>query len=318
MRQTIKPSSPAVAWDAQALYDKAVRYMQQAQGIEIDQWDYGLWSSLALELLARAALANIHPALLAEPDKSGSNLVSALGFAPIEKKFSPKSIALSEVFKRLGAMLPDFLPEHESFGSQHTSYRNTELHSGELGFDGVKGSSWQPRFYQTCAILLRSMELTLQDFVGADEAKAAEAIMAAAADESAKAVRGDVEAHRKVWHAKPDGERVTLSGQAQLWATRQAGHRVKCPACGSDALVIGSPVSAPSRKLEKDEIIERQEHLPNLFECVACGLKITGLSRLAVVDLADRYIKTETYDAADFYALERDEYLGYEDDNNEY
>ncbi|MFB0493684.1 hypothetical protein ABIE45_006340 [Methylobacterium sp. OAE515] len=36
--------------------------------------------------------------------------MSALGFEPIEKKYSPKSIQLSEIFRRLGAMLPDFHP----------------------------------------------------------------------------------------------------------------------------------------------------------------------------------------------------------------
>jgi hypothetical protein len=291
--------------------------MQQAQGLDSDAWDYGLWSSLSLELLARAALANVHPALLAEPDRAGANLVSALGFEPIVKRFSPRSIGVSEVFTRLVAMLPEFTTEHEGFGNLHTGRRNAELHSGEMGFDGVKGSSWQPRFYQTCAVLLSSMGLTLEEFVGADEAMAADAIMAASADESAKAVKGDVEAHGKVWQVKGDDERATLAAQAEVWATRQAGHRVHCPACGSNALVTGGPVSAPVRKLEEDEIVEKQEYLPGHFECIACGLKINGLSRLAVVGLADRYTNTQVYDAAEYYAQNEDEWAGYEEDNNE-
>ena len=161
------------------------------------------------------------------------------------------------------------------------------------------------------------MGLSLEEFVGADEAKAAEVIMAAAADESAKAVKGDVEAHAKVWQAKGDDERATLAAQAEVWATRQTGHRVQCPACGANALVTGGPVSAPVRKLEEDEIVEKQEYLPSHFECIACGLKINGLSRLAVVGLADRYTNTQVYDAAEYYAEREDEWAGYEDDNNE-
>lgn len=317
MKQTVEPSVLAATWDPQALYDKAERYIQQVHGLDSDEWDHALWSSLALELLARAALANIHPALLAEPDKAGSNLVSALGFEPIEKKFSPRSIAVAEVFRRLAAMLPDFSAEHEGFGLQFTGRRNAELHSGETAFDGWKGSSWQPRFYQTCAALLSSMGLTLEEFVGADEAKVAESLMAVAADESAKAVKGDVEAHSKVWQAKGADERALLLAQAELWATRQSGHRVQCPACGSPALVIGAPVSAPVRKLNDDEIVERQEYLPGHFECIACGLKIGGLSRLAVVGLADRYTSTQVYDAAEYYTQSQDEWDGYEEDNNE-
>lgn len=317
MRQIIKPGALTQAWSAQALYDKSERYIQQAQGLNKDGWDYALWTSLSLELLARAALANVHPAFLAEPDKAGSNLASALGYPPFEKKFAPKSITASEVFKRLTALLPEFHEENESFGIQHTGRRNVELHSGELAFDGLKGATWQPKFYQTCKVLLASMDKALDEFVGADEAKAAEAVMAAAVDESAKAVQGDVEAHRKVWESKDEKEREKLTAQAGLWASRQAGHRVVCPACASDALVVGGPIAPATRKLEDDIITERQEYLPTHFECVACGLKINGLSRLAVVGLADRYVNTQEYDAAEFYAPPPDEWDGYEDDNNE-
>jgi hypothetical protein len=315
----IKPGALASAWEAQALYDKAERYIQQAQALNKDGWDYALWTSLSLELLARAALSNVHPALLAEQDRdrSAANLISALGFPSFESSSAPKSITVSEVFNRLAALLPNFHKENASFGTQHTGRRNAELHSGEPAFDGLKTATWQPKFYQTCKILLESMGKTLEEFVGADEAKAAEAVMAAAADESAKAVKGDVAAHQKVWESKDTKERKTLTAQALLWARRSAGHRVRCPACKSAALVSGEAVTEPTQKLENDTITERQEYLPTHLECVACGLKVNGLSRLAVVDLADRYVNTKHYDAAEYYATQQDEWYGYEEDNNE-
>jgi hypothetical protein len=314
--KSISPGATPASFDPDALYLKANRYIQQMDAFDSDDWEYALWSSLALEFLARAALANVSPALVADTDRSWSSLFHALGFTPTEERFAPKSITVSEAFKRLTAILPDFAKEHESFGVQHTGRRNAELHSGELAFDGVKGSSWQPRFYQTCEILLVSMGATLKDFLGVDEANVANQVIAAAIDESAKAVKGDVEAHKKVWLAKPDAERKRLTPQASIWATRHAGHRVDCPACASQALVFGEPVSAPQQRLSDGEITETQEFLPNQFECVACGFKISGLSRLAVVGLSDRYKKTQFYDAAEYYAPE-DEYYGYEDDNNE-
>lgn len=281
-----------------------------------DDWEYALWASLSLEFLARAALANVSPALLADTEKSWSSLYHSLGFTPTEERFAPKSIAISEVFRRLTSTLPEFTKELESFGIQHTGRRNAELHSGELAFDGVKGSVWQPRFYQTCQVLLKSMGMTLRDYVGEDEAEVAKKLIAAAADDSAKAVKGEVEAHKKVWLAKGPKDRETSAGSASVWATRHAGHRVDCPACESRALVTGEPVSAPVQRLSEGEITETQEYLPNQFECVACGLKIAGLSRLAVVGLGDRYKKTQVYDAAEYYAPD-DEHHGYEDDNNE-
>lgn len=313
----IKPGALASVWEAQALYDKAERYIQQAQALNKDGWDYALWTSLSMELLARAALSNVHPALLAEQDKSGGNLISALGFPLFESGSAPKSIAISEVFNRLVVLLPEFHKENASFGTLHTGRRNAELHSGELAFDGLKSATWQPKFYQTCQVLLESMGKTLEEFVGADEAKAAEAVMAAAADESAKAVKGDVAAHQKVWEGKEEKERETLTAQALLWASRQAGHRVTCPACNSASLVSGEPVAPATQTLEDDIIAERQEHLPTHFECVACGLKINGLSLLAAVDLADRYVNTKHHEAAEYYATQQDEWYGYEEDNNE-
>jgi hypothetical protein len=316
LKKTITPAATPATWDPDALYLKAERYVQHMSALDSDAWEYALWSSLSLEFLARAALANVSPALLAETDKSWSSLYHALGFTPTEEKFAPKSIAISEVFKRLSAVLPEFAKEHESFGIQHTGRRNAELHSGELGFDGIKGSTWQPRLYQTCEILLASMGMTLKDFVGEDEAEVAKKLIAAAADDSAKAVKGEVEAHKKVWLAKTEKERSTLGTQAAVWATRQAGHRVDCPSCASQALVVGEPVSVPTQRLNDGEITETQEYLPNQFECIGCGLKIVGLSRLTVVGLSDRYKKTLVYDAAEYYAPE-DDYSGYEEDNNE-
>jgi hypothetical protein len=313
----IKSEALAPAWDAQALYDKAERYIQQAQALNKDGWDYALWTSLSMELLARAALSNVHPALLAEHDKAGTNLKSALGLPSIKSNIAPKSIAISEVFNRLADLLPEFHKENANFVDLHIGRRNAELHSGEVPFDGLKSATWQPKFYQTCKVLLESMGKTLEEFVGEDEAKAAEAVMATTADDSAKAVKGDVVAHHKVWEAKDEKEQETLTAQALLWANRQAGHRVLCPACNSAALVSGEPVAPATQKLEDDIIVERQEYLPTHFECVACGLKINGLSRLAAVDRADRYVNTKYHDAAEYYAAQQDDWYGYEEDNNE-
>jgi hypothetical protein len=316
LKKTVIPGPTPTSWDPEALYLKAERYVQNMSSLNSDQWEYALWSGFALEFLARSALANVSPALLADTDKSWASLYHSLGFTPTEEKFSPRSIAISEVFKRLTVVLPDFTKEHETFGILHTGRRNSELHSGEAAFDGVKGSAWQPRFYQMCEVLLASLGMKLADFVGETEAKVAARLIAAAADDSAKAIKGEVDAHRRVWLAKDEKARSALVAQASVWATRYIGHRVQCPACESQAIVVGEPVSAPIQRLSDDEITETQEYLPNQFECVACGLKIAGLSGLTVVGLGDRYKKTNVYDAAQYYAPE-DDYGRYEEDNNE-
>ena len=80
MRKTITPGPTPPSWDPEALYLKAERYVQHMSALDSDDWEYALWSSLSLEFLARAALANVSPALLADTDKSWSSLHHALGF----------------------------------------------------------------------------------------------------------------------------------------------------------------------------------------------------------------------------------------------
>ena len=60
-------------WFEEALFAKAVLYVERMEAEPPDHWQYAFWSALALELLARAALAHISPTLLA--DKSGPGTI---------------------------------------------------------------------------------------------------------------------------------------------------------------------------------------------------------------------------------------------------
>lgn len=302
-------------WSKEALLTKAQRYAQEMLSNSRDDWRFGLTSTFVLEFLARAALANLSPALLAEP-KSWSNLYFSLGHTPNAPKFIPKSIDITEVFARLRDTIPTFTSELEGFSAQHLSRRNEELHAGGTPFDAL-GTSWLARFYETSSVLLSSMGEDLSLLVGDKEANIAAELISASKDESAKAVAKAISAHKIVWESKDADEREKLTRQASVWATRQAGHRAACPACANEALVVGSPISEPIRKLDGDLIIEAQEYLPSKFECVACQLKIAGLSQLSACGLGATYKSTSTYDAAEYYAPE-DEHPGFDDDNNEY
>src|SRR5207249_2028786 len=130
--------------------------------------------------------------------------------------------------------------------------------------------AWLGPFYQTCESLLKFLGEEMSALVGPDEAKTVSAIVAAFRDESAKAVGKTIAAHRTVWEESSDEDRDKASRQASAWATRQKGHRVKCPSCGNDALLTGNPISEPQLKIEEDLIVETQQYLPARFECVAC------------------------------------------------
>ena len=287
------------------------------QSFPRDDWKFAIWSTLSLELLARAALSAISPTLLADAKKQSlDNLLFALDIPPKTANFIPRSIDVSEVFRRLKELVPEYTQELETFCRKHLSFRNEEFHSAATPFVGNKTTAWLPDYYRACEVLLASMNESLDSFLGQDEAKVAEAMIAAANDESAKLIQRAVGAHKVVWGEKSAEERDLLANQSATWATRQTGHRVSCPSCNCTAIVSGSAIAAPSRAIADDEIIETQEYLPSRFECLACGLKISGLSQLSATGLGETYTATSTYDANEYYAPE-DDYSGYEMDFND-
>ena len=207
---------------------------------------------------------------------------------------------------------------------QHLNRRNAELHSGELIFSELGTSNWLPSFYLALQTLLAVMGKALQDIVS--DPSGARSMIEAMQDEAAKAVAQDIKAHQKVWSNKSDKERETAIAQAKTWATRHAGHRVDCPSCGSPALLQGSPSGAVSTEVDQGEVIQRQTMLPTSFECIACGLRISGLSKLAACELGDAFTEKTVYTPAEFFELYTEDELEqaraeaepqYEEDFNE-
>ncbi len=313
----------ANSWSSDALFAKALLFSEQMNNSIADEWKYGLWSSLTLELLARAALAGISPALLAD-SQNWRNIMHALGNAPTAKKFTPNSIGTKEVLARLSELLPDFTQEIAGFCSKHIERRNAELHSGEVVFSGLGTSEWLPKYYKACQILLSSIDKTLSDFI-TDTATAVQ-LIDSLDDAAAKAVEQDINAHAKVWKNKNDDSRNTATMQAQTWAIRHAGHRAECPSCQSPALLQGSPSGPVATTVGDDEVVQKQTMLPTSFECIACGLKISGFSKLSACGLGNAFIEKTIYTAAEFFNLYTEEELEkarsegpeYEPDFNDY
>lgn len=316
MIRTINPGKPPVALDPEALLLKAQRYAERVATSEDGAFGQGLAAALSLEFLARAALANVSPVLLVEGKQGWVQVHQALGYAIKETK-PLASIGTADVIRRLEDIFTEtFTKEVAGHCSLMAAARNAELHSGETPFDAWAGAEWQPRFYEASKALLATMGMGLKDFIDGKEAEVAEKLIAARSDKGAQAVRGEIESHRKKWEEKKGEDRERDQHTAEAWARKQDGHRVDCPACGSWALVFGDPVSAPQVRLEEEWVIEEQEHLPTHFECIACGLKVNGLSRLVAAGLGDRFKQTRTYDPAKYYTP-TDYGSNFEDDNNE-
>ena len=72
-------TDPPDIWSEEALLRKASVYVERASSVDPESGLEQLWSLIGLELLARATLARVHPALLADP-QDGGHLLYAFGF----------------------------------------------------------------------------------------------------------------------------------------------------------------------------------------------------------------------------------------------
>lgn len=288
-------------WSRESLLRKAEYYIHKMEDVEPTDPAFGLWASFSIELLVRAALSSKSIALLADTN-DWKNLAYALNLGAISKK--PRintSLATSEVIARVVELYDNITDEHRGYMSKIINMRNAELHTGEMVFGGAKHSEWLPEFYIVCRDLASSLGIELSELFSKPEEIST--IIDAYSDNSAKAVKGDIGAHFKVWEAKDVDERKTLINQAKVWASRQSGHRVECPSCKSASLISGEGIGDIKTELIDDEVVHKQTVLPSHFECVACGLKISGYSKLLVAGLGETFTGTSYWTVAEYFEL---------------
>ncbi|CAI1544186.1 hypothetical protein [Serratia quinivorans] len=316
-------------WSSTCLFSKALLYVEKMEKLQYDDPDFALCSTLSLEFLARATLSHTSPTLLAD-SHSWRNIQYALGLENTLKSFSPSSIGIKDVFARIAEMHPEFTQEILGYCSQHIGRRNAELHTGELAFYGLKNSEWLAKYYMSCHVLLKIINKGLGDLFSMPDA--VNESINALTDKASKSVQQDINAYKKVWEDKTDEEKNNAKNQATLWATRHNGHRVECPSCNSPAILQGTPSSIVKVEIksDQDEVVQKQSMLPATFECVACGLKIHGFSKLSSCGLGEPYTRTSTSTIAEHFNLFTEDDIdearkegeasvqdGYEEDFNE-
>lgn len=301
-------------WSKESLLNKSQRYAERMLEQDRDSWLFGFWSALMLEMLVKAAISNVSPALIA--DKEWKNIYFALGHKHPDGK--PKTAMISELLNRAELILPGFNRDMQNFCSAHVERRNSEIHSGALPFDDLNSSQWLAEFYSTCEFLLKSLKKPLSFMLGEEEAKVARVLIKGFKNDAAKIVQKKISAHKKTWAKKTKPERDNLSKQATLLATRNVGHRVKCPACNSDAIVKGTISGVPNVSIKDDIVTVKSPMLPSLFQCSACRLKVSGYAKLNACGLGGVYTSTATHDAIDYYGVQyENQWVGFDEDNNE-
>lgn len=289
-------------WDRDALWAKAKLFFERAFNLEPEDSAFGLWCSLGLESLARSAVAQVHPLLLAEGDKEHKYLLHAFN----SSERAPRSISAVLVFTLCNQLCEGFTKSELKASLALLNRRNSELHSAESAFLQYPVGVWLADFYRICDVLSKAQKQTLEDLFGPNMAATARAMI----NQNGESLRGKVSAsmaaHKSVFLSKPVDERKVCIKEAGTEVDKlasQGSHRVTCPACGAPAVVRGEPVGGESITHEDGDVIVRQSMIPNSFKCLSCGLALNGFSELAAAGVGNPYTHRETQDVSSYYGL---------------
>jgi hypothetical protein len=300
-----------MSWASDELLSKAKLYASRANGEAFESALFGMWMSLSLELLARAALAKIHPVLLADPTTEG-NIHYAFGINP---KTNPKSVAAKAVFARCSVFIKDFTDEMSGQCLLLADRRNKELHTGEASFEGVDASTWLPQTYEVFGVLLASLGTSFSDFLGTEHAAVAEGMLKDRRDHILKEVKERISVAKRDFDklgGDAKAERIEKAQAAiKTWVKGSLRKTCNCPACGFSGAISGEALNrGPIKVNEEEGTLSREVRaLPNAFRCPACGLKLDGYQELLQAGLGKPFVGMEDEDPIEFFGIIPEEHI---------
>jgi hypothetical protein len=301
-------SATSPALQVEALYAKSQVYIRKGLRAKHDEdlEEYQLWASLALELLGKAGLSSIHPALIADPTHFQSL------FAACGHQISPdiKTITAKTLFPRLAHISKRFDARVQVFCEQLSLRRNSEIHSGESPFSGMKADAWEKKYWHAIEVILELQEKNLDQWLGAEDSKAPKQMLADADAAIQMAVETRISHAKEVFLAnhKNTAERVSYIKQLEAKSPREYwrdfdtlsldGYEINaCPSCGARGVVGGllwhEEVSDDDNSDDPYfESVERT-YSAEEFLCKVCNLRLLGTREIEASDLSAEFFETE-------------------------
>jgi hypothetical protein len=300
-----KKPAPTSALSSDALLGKSKAYIARALAAKgrKDMGEYQLWASLALELLGKAALAKVHPCLVADPQSS----VSLFAAAGMNIGTDIKTIIAKTLFERLSHISKRFDKKTQDFCVNMSLKRNAELHSGEAPFEGVVPSSWEGRFWHTIEIVLEATGSTIEKWLGANQAKAPKELLAEYTHALTESAKVKVETAAEDFASRPKKEREEAYAKAaaiEPWQMRRGFRLVadeiwaaECPACKSNSFLAGVKYN---EEISEDQDYESDEETVDIFyfaeefQCPSCNLHLDNRESIEAAGLDVEHVATET------------------------
>ena len=282
-----------MTWDADSLWLKAKTFVDRSNAVSHNDPQFGFWSALALELLARAALSNIHPTLNADPGNV-RNLLYALGF---DISGQPRSVSAHSVYERLEMAIPDFGKAERKLCEYLGLLRNRDLHTADLSFENLQEGEWIGRYYSVCKVLCESIGKNLEEYLGDDTAITASSLIEAN-KKSIKKSALDKISKRRTWfgdHSEEKRQELEIrAGMITDIILKESDRATKndCPACSCPGILIGTLAKEHRPRYDGEHIVIDQEFLATAFHCPACELKLTTLGEIVHADIEPRFSRS--------------------------
>jgi hypothetical protein len=298
-------------WDPDAIWEKAKLFVARAEAEEQEGALFPFWSILALELLGRAVLANVHPALLADP-RDPDNILYAFD---LSRGGRARSVPAATVFRRCSRIIDDFTEDDVGSAIGLIELRNEELHGGGTPFDSLSTAAWLAEYYRLCQLLLCGLDCELDHLFGPEQALAAQIMIDGAAERLVSEAREEVAIARRTFEKLSESDQdsrrqaaatAVLSKQQDAWTPHRMGKPIKCPACGSRAWLTGEFVRSGEPATDEDAIVQEIVKIPTRLECPACGVELDGHGRLHALGLGGLYTGELREDPISFFDIQFD------------
>lgn len=294
-------------WDSDALWLKAKLFINYALDDEAGRTfdERALWASLALELLAKAALSRASPLLIAVPNEDGKNLLAAAGLTEDEATF--KTINATTLFKRCARA---FKPFNDTEATRIAEGRNAYLHSAAIALTHIPEDAWWPRFWALAHVLVNACDRDLDAFVGGEHVATVESALATNQRNVEERVHMLLERAKQRLARFEGGE--MRGSELRDWerhkdvsASLAYSDQVTCPACGwEDGLLEGEDVL--STEWHGEQVAEDDydvwldlEIASDYFSCENCRCVLDRFELLEAAGLPHSF--EASGDPADFF-----------------
>ncbi|SDU25539.1 hypothetical protein [Jiangella alkaliphila] len=273
-------------YDHEALWLKAKLFLNRAMdNDEARSFDeQAMWASLALELLAKAALARASPLLIAVPTEDGMNVLIALGLIGGTARF--ESVPAKTLYSRCEKA---FKPFSKAEAGKISQARNEYLHGVSAGFTLIPEAAWWPRYWAQAVIVVAACDKEIEDLVGDSRAT----LVRDHLDQNKKNVEHRTEMllerarqRRAQYDAGTLPARVAGEWQPGQLLTAGLSHSQEepCPACGRQGVIEGEDVSdvdTQYERIDEDyEVIVTLTVDSEFFSCPHCGLVLDNYQLL--------------------------------------